>query len=84
MHRLVAVAALMSALLAAPALAGGQPLPPRAGYPPVVRSAAGPVPAPPPRAFAYGETDGVIVEAWLPRNERLPIYNIPPRVFPEW
>ncbi|RVU21883.1 hypothetical protein [Methylobacterium oryzihabitans] len=82
MHRLLA-AATLTALLAAPALAGGQPLPPRAGHPPVVRSAAIPVPAPP-RAFGYSEPDGVIVEAWLPRNERLPIYNIPPRVFPEW
>ncbi|GJD60334.1 hypothetical protein [Methylobacterium frigidaeris] len=32
---------------------------------------------------SYGETDGTVFHAWLPRNTNLPIYNIPPPFFPE-
>ena len=37
----------------------------------------------PVRPVSYGETDGAIYHAWLPRNANLPIYNIPPPYFPE-
>ncbi|KMO42920.1 hypothetical protein VQ03_09530 [Methylobacterium tarhaniae] len=35
------------------------------------------------RPVSYGERDGPVFEAWLPRNTNLPIYNIPPSFFPE-
>ncbi|MGX7705905.1 hypothetical protein [Methylobacterium sp. Gmos1] len=37
----------------------------------------------PVRPVSYGETDGTVFHAWLPRNTNLPIYNIPPPYFPE-
>ncbi|GJD49496.1 hypothetical protein OPKNFCMD_2227 [Methylobacterium crusticola] len=33
---------------------------------------------------SWGETDGEAYEAWMPRPTGLPIYNIPPPVFPAW
>ncbi len=46
---------------------------------------AGPAPfrGSPVRPVSYGETDGAVYHAWLPRNANLPIYNIPPPFFPE-
>ncbi|TGD96568.1 hypothetical protein [Methylobacterium nonmethylotrophicum] len=32
---------------------------------------------------SYGEPDGTVFHAWLPRSTSLPIYNIPPPFFPE-
>jgi hypothetical protein len=46
--------------------------------PGLVRFRGGPV-----RPVSYGETDGTVFHAWLPRNTNLPIYNIPPPFFPE-
>ncbi|AWB22155.1 hypothetical protein DA075_15490 [Methylobacterium currus] len=46
--------------------------------PGLVRLRGGPV-----RPVSYGETDGTVFHAWLPRNTNLPIYNIPPPFFPE-
>ncbi|MET7243157.1 hypothetical protein ABZT49_07290 [Methylobacterium sp. EM32] len=37
----------------------------------------------PVQPVSYGETDGTVFHAWLPRNTTLPIYNIPPPYFPE-
>ncbi|AWN55671.1 hypothetical protein DK412_16455 [Methylobacterium sp. 17Sr1-1] len=37
----------------------------------------------PVQPVSYGETDGTVFHAWLPRNTNLPIYNIPPPYFPE-
>lgn len=37
----------------------------------------------PVQPVSYGETDGAVFHAWLPRNTNLPIYNIPPPFFPE-
>lgn len=37
----------------------------------------------PVRPVSYGETDGAVYHAWLPRNPNLPIYNVPPPFFPE-
>ncbi len=37
----------------------------------------------PVQPVSYGETDGAVFHAWLPRNADLPIYNIPPPFFPE-
>ena len=52
-----------------------------------VRRRPPPGPAPfhgsPVRPVSYGETDGAVYHAWLPRNANLPIYNIPPPFFPE-
>lgn len=38
----------------------------------------------PVRPVSYGERDGPVFHAWLPRNTNLPIYNIPPPYFPEY
>jgi len=35
------------------------------------------------RPVSYGEIEGPVFHAWLPRNTNLPIYNIPPPFFPE-
>ncbi|MFH6785057.1 MULTISPECIES: hypothetical protein [Methylobacterium] len=35
------------------------------------------------RPVSYGEREGEVFHAWLPRNTNLPIYNIPPPFFPE-
>lgn len=37
----------------------------------------------PVQPVSYGETDGAVFHAWLPRNTNLPIYNVPPPYFPE-
>ncbi|TNC07892.1 hypothetical protein FF100_31105 [Methylobacterium terricola] len=37
----------------------------------------------PVQPVTYGERDGPVFHAWLPRNTNLPIYNIPPPYFPE-
>jgi len=37
----------------------------------------------PVRPVSYGEREGEVFHAWLPRNANLPIYNIPPPFFPE-
>lgn len=48
-----------------------------------VRAYAGPRRGSPVRPVSYGERDGPVFHAWLPRNTNLPIYNIPPPFFPE-
>ncbi|KMO14349.1 hypothetical protein [Methylobacterium platani] len=47
------------------------------------RSARVPHRGGPVRPVSYGEPDGTVFHAWLPRNTNLPIYNIPPPYFPE-
>ncbi|ACL59421.1 hypothetical protein [Methylobacterium nodulans] len=89
MRRPVLPAGLLLCLaLAIPAAADGMP----PGYAPALpRHAPADLdrrPRRPDRAFriqpvTYGETDGVAYHAWMPRNERLPIYNEPPPFFPE-
>lgn len=37
----------------------------------------------PVQPVSYGETDGAVFHAWLPRNANVPIYNVPPPFFPE-
>ncbi|ACA17472.1 hypothetical protein M446_3061 [Methylobacterium sp. 4-46] len=64
-----------------PASAAAYPRPVRDGFgPPPARSWRGPIRVQP---VGYGETDGAVYHAWMPRNDRLPIYNEPPPVFPE-
>lgn len=47
------------------------------------RPGLGRFPVTPAQPVSYGETDGTVFHAWLPRNTTLPIYNIPPPYFPE-
>jgi hypothetical protein len=95
MVRLALAAGLMTLALAAPTRADGMPPPAGGGYAPVHPRAGAPWasrrrPAsyglagrPRVQPVSYGETDGEVYHGWLPRTERLPIYNIPPPFFPE-
>ena len=98
MLRSALTAGLMILALAAPAAADGPPEfdhPAGAGRRPVhARLHRHPVQAQahvhaglrgsPVRPVTYGERDGPVFHAWLPRNTNLPIYNIPPPYFPEY
>ncbi|WP_407519467.1 hypothetical protein [Methylobacterium oryzisoli] len=95
MVRLALAAGLMTLALTAPTRADGMHRPAGDGYAPAHPRATAPwVSRRRPAAYgvaarprvqpvSYGETDGEVHHAWLPRNERLPIYNIPPPFFPE-
>ncbi|MGY2048709.1 hypothetical protein [Methylobacterium sp. JK268] len=94
MRRPLLTASVLLLSLAAPAAADGMPedaaLPPE-GYGPGPAAPRHWRPAARPRfarsfhvqPVGYGVTDGVVYHAWMPRNDRLPVYNVPPPFFPE-
>jgi hypothetical protein len=84
----LALAASLLALSLAPALANGYGPPqgydaprmaPAHRHHRAYRTHHGPRVQP----VSYGVPTGDVYHAWMPRNERLPIYNVPPPFFPE-